>query len=241
VFRGDSFKKFVNSLKTQRKLSVTKGNAGSLSSLAKELFLPDLTAECVAFSVQFDPISSLSDRVCKLERQVSLVRRSPAQIEEELESQERGLESLRQGVERQRESLYRKMDRAVPRVDGLDSEFEQLRGKFLAVKDSVGGQIGKLKSETTKVGKSISGLETLRTEFDDLKASVQRLQQTFTRVGSLNPGDSAAGAKQPTQNQFLFNNCQRLLHHRRVQKQFVLFECFLAVCFLRTRKMAEQS
>jgi hypothetical protein len=94
----DVFENFVNWLKTQGKISVTKGNAASLSLLAKEFFLADLAAECAAFSVPVDSISSLSDRVCKLERRVSSVTSRPGQIAEELESQERGVESLRREV-----------------------------------------------------------------------------------------------------------------------------------------------
>jgi hypothetical protein len=66
-------------------------------------------------------------------------------------------------------------------------EFENLSGEVRAVKDSAGGEIGKLRSETAKAAKSVTGLETLRREFDDLKVSVERLQQDFTRVGGPKP------------------------------------------------------
>jgi hypothetical protein len=45
------FEMFAAALKTQSKISVTKGNAASLLLLAKEFFLPKLAAECAALSV----------------------------------------------------------------------------------------------------------------------------------------------------------------------------------------------
>jgi hypothetical protein len=54
----DLFEQFVSSLKTQTKISVTKGNAASLSLLAREFFLGELAAECAAFSVPVDPVQS---------------------------------------------------------------------------------------------------------------------------------------------------------------------------------------
>jgi hypothetical protein len=137
----------------------------------------------------------------------------PRRIEEEIESQERGLESLRLELGRQRESIDRNVAFLVSRVDELGREFGKVRSEVEAVRDSAGGEIGKLKSETAKVAKSVSGLETLRREFDDLKVSVERLQQAFTRVGrpSTNPGIlHRKETKQPAQNQFLLFN-----HNRR--------------------------
>jgi hypothetical protein len=192
------FELFVTSLKTQTKISVTKGNAASLSLLAREFFLPELAAECAAFSKPVDPMSTLSDRVGQLELRVSSFAKPPGKIEEKIESQERDLEHLRQEVEKQRESVDGKVAVVISRVDELLREFEKLRGEVRAVKDSVGGEIGKLKSETAKVAKSVSGLETLRGEFGDLKVSVDRLQQDFTRVGNPKPADSSSEGDKAT-------------------------------------------
>jgi hypothetical protein len=186
------FEMFVTSLKTQSKISVTKGNAASLSLLASEFFLPELAAECAPFSVQVDPIASLSDRVCKLELRVSSTSNPPRKIEEKIESQEEALENLHQEVDRQRVSIDRQVAVVASRVDELLREFGKLRGDLKAVNDSAGGEIGKLKSATAKVAKSVSGLDTLRREFDDLKVSVDRLQQAFTRVGSPKAGDTSS-------------------------------------------------
>jgi predicted nucleic acid-binding Zn-ribbon protein len=184
---------FVHWLKTQNKISVTKGNAACLSLLANEFFLPDLAAECAAFSVPVDPISSLSDRVCKLELRVSSVSSPPGRIEEELVSQERGLETLRQEVERQRESFYRKVGRVVSkiddlrsgvavvvsRVDALERAFENLRGEVQVVRDSAGGEIGKLKSATTQVRTLVANL---RPELEGMKPEVARLKGEIRAV-----------------------------------------------------------
>jgi hypothetical protein len=160
------FKIFVTSLKTQTKISVTKGNAASLSLLAKEFCLAELVAECAAFSAPVDPISTLTDRVLKLELQMSSLSNPTGKIGEEIECQERGLERLYQEVERQRESFSRKVGRLVSWIDQLGSEFEGLRGEVKAVRDSAGGEIGKLKREAEGVAKSVSGLKTLKREFD---------------------------------------------------------------------------
>jgi hypothetical protein len=174
------FKEFVNSLKAQTKISVTKGNAASLSLLAREFFLAELSAECAAFSVPVDPISSLSDRVCQLELRVASISKPPGNIAEKIESQERKLESLRREIDRQRESIEVDINGFVVR------ELEKLRGEVEAVKASAGGEIGKLKSETAKIAKSVTGLESLRREFDELKLCVERLQP-FPRAASPTP------------------------------------------------------
>jgi chromosome segregation ATPase len=117
-----------------------------------------------------------------LELRVSSFTKPRGKLEEQIESQARELESLRGEIERQRESINRPLAVVNSRFDELLREFEKLRGEVQAVKDSAGGEIEKLTSETAKVAKSVSGLETLRREFDDVKVSVQRLQQDFTRV-----------------------------------------------------------
>jgi predicted nucleic acid-binding Zn-ribbon protein len=239
----DIVETFVASLQTQSKISVTKENAASLSLLSSEFFRPELAAECAIFSGPVDPISSLSDRVCKLELQVSSFSNPPGKIEEEIESQERRvenlrleverqresiegkvarvasrvsafsnqqrkieqkiesqdrrLESLRSEVEKQRESFDRKLAVVVSRFDAIRSEFETLRGEVRAVKDSARGEIGQLKSETERVANSVSGLESLRPEFADLRVAVQRLQQDFGKVSGAKPGDSSEPGKAP--------------------------------------------
>jgi hypothetical protein len=93
------FELFVDSLKTQNKISVTTGNAVSLSLLANEFVLSDLVTECATFSVPVDQFLSLSRRVSTLERQISSFSSSPRQIEERIAWQEEGLEHLRLALE----------------------------------------------------------------------------------------------------------------------------------------------
>jgi hypothetical protein len=93
------FGAFVVSLQTQRKVSVTKENAASLSLLAKEFFLSDLLSECRAFS--FDIVLSLVERVSVLERQT----RQAGAVEDRVERQEEGLESLNCRFEKLGEKL----------------------------------------------------------------------------------------------------------------------------------------
>jgi cell division septation protein DedD len=92
---AEVFEAFVDSLKTQTKISVTQGNAVSVWFLAKEFFLSDVAAECITFSVPVDQFGSLFERVSDLERQVSPFSKPTRQIEEEILSQEEELESLR--------------------------------------------------------------------------------------------------------------------------------------------------
>jgi hypothetical protein len=93
--RLDVFEAFVGSLKTQSKLPVTRGNAVSLSSLAKEFFLSELAADCAAFSVPLDEFSALSDRVSELERRISFCANRPGPTDDVIEAHEEELESLR--------------------------------------------------------------------------------------------------------------------------------------------------
>jgi hypothetical protein len=65
------FELFVDSLKTQKKISATKENAASLLLLANEFCLPEVAAECATFSVSVDQFSSLCERVSELERQIA--------------------------------------------------------------------------------------------------------------------------------------------------------------------------
>jgi hypothetical protein len=81
------FEAFVGSLQTQRKVSVTKENAASLSFLAKEFFLSELLSEC-----SFDLLMTLRERVSVLERQTQ--QSVSCEVEDRLETQEEGLESL---------------------------------------------------------------------------------------------------------------------------------------------------
>jgi hypothetical protein len=61
------FEAFVDSLKTQAKITVTQGNAVSLWFLAKEFSFPDLKSECATFSVSVDHLSKLSERFSEME------------------------------------------------------------------------------------------------------------------------------------------------------------------------------
>jgi hypothetical protein len=85
------FETFVDSLKTQQKLTVTRENAAALSLLAKEFFLSELAAECSSFSV--DSLSGLCERVANLERQLSSLP-TRLEIDEQFGSHERQLASL---------------------------------------------------------------------------------------------------------------------------------------------------
>jgi hypothetical protein len=101
---GDTFDLFVDSVKTQRKITVTQANAVPLWFLSKEFSLGDLAAECATFSVTVDQFARLSERVSELERKSSpSVSNRPGGIEDEIEkieSLEEGLESLRLAVEK---------------------------------------------------------------------------------------------------------------------------------------------
>jgi hypothetical protein len=104
---GDTFDQFVDSVKTQRKITVTQANAVHLWFLSREFFLGHLAAECATFSVPVDQFASLSERVSELERKsspsVSNRRRGIEDEIEKIESLEEGLESLRLAVEKPRE------------------------------------------------------------------------------------------------------------------------------------------
>jgi hypothetical protein len=101
------FEGFVDSLKTPKKIPVTKENAVFLSLLAKEFFLPGLASECSAFSVSVDQFWTLSERVSELERHIS-------DFEELIESHEEGLEGLRFELERLKSALEPLQPRAIP-------------------------------------------------------------------------------------------------------------------------------
>jgi hypothetical protein len=88
------FETFVDSLRSQTKPTATRENAASLSLLAKEFFLEELVSDCAALAA--DPLSLLSGRVSKLERQIGYLGLGNV---EEVGWQERGLERVRQTVE----------------------------------------------------------------------------------------------------------------------------------------------
>jgi hypothetical protein len=83
------FRLFVDSLKTQRKITVTRANAVPLWFLSREFFLAEVAAECATFLLPIDQFASIPERVSQLERKI--------------ESLEEGLESLRLVVEKLRE------------------------------------------------------------------------------------------------------------------------------------------
>jgi hypothetical protein len=63
------FEAFVESLRIQQKPSITQDNAAYLSRLSNEFRLADLALACAVFSPE--SLSSLSERVATLERQIS--------------------------------------------------------------------------------------------------------------------------------------------------------------------------
>jgi hypothetical protein len=105
------FEAFVDSLKTQMKISVTQGNAVSVWFLAKEFVLPKVSAECATFSVPADQFSRLFDRFSRMERQISSFTNPTRQIEDEIASQEEGLESLRLALEKVKSSVEGELGR----------------------------------------------------------------------------------------------------------------------------------
>jgi hypothetical protein len=90
--------------------------------IANEFFIPELAAECAAFSVPIDQFVSLSERVSQLERQISSGSNPSRRFEEELASQEQGVENLRLAVEKLQVSLkagVRKQGTPVQQSGGL--------------------------------------------------------------------------------------------------------------------------
>jgi hypothetical protein len=83
TYRGpiEVFEAFVGWLKTQTKISVTKGNAVSVWFLAKEFFLSEVAAECSTFSVHVDQFVIRSERVSEMERQISSFSNTLRQIQ----------------------------------------------------------------------------------------------------------------------------------------------------------------
>jgi hypothetical protein len=72
------FEVFVDSLITEERISVTNENIVSLSLLANEFFLPDLTSQCSVFktvvAIVTDQLSELTERVSQLECQITSSR-----------------------------------------------------------------------------------------------------------------------------------------------------------------------
>jgi hypothetical protein len=121
----DVFERFVNSLKTHSKISVTKGNVVSLWSLASEFFLSDVTAECERLSVPVGQFAALCDRVSELERGISSSSKRPGRIEEHIVSQEEALESLRLTVEKLGISVERELNEL---KSGMEPKSKPLSG-----------------------------------------------------------------------------------------------------------------
>jgi hypothetical protein len=118
-----------------------------------------------------------------VDRQVpSSLSHQRTRIEDEVESQEEGLESLRWEFRRQQHSFDGKVDAVTCRVDELRREFEILRGEVTAFHSSVGGEIGKVKSDGEAVAQSVSALESLRPELNHIKSTVQKLEADLTRM-----------------------------------------------------------
>jgi hypothetical protein len=97
------FQNFIDALNCQKRPVVTAENAGSLSLLAAEFFDSELASECAAFSGSVDPFRRLSDRVSKLERQVSALANQSRKFQEEFQCQDRGMENLVLAVDALRE------------------------------------------------------------------------------------------------------------------------------------------
>jgi hypothetical protein len=117
------FQSFVDSLKNQTKVSVTKGNAASLWLLAREFCLPDAEARCATFSVPVDQFWTLSDRVSELERQLSSFSNPASPIDDPFASQEEGLENLRLTLTK----LQTSFERVEGQINQLNIDVKQLR------------------------------------------------------------------------------------------------------------------
>jgi hypothetical protein len=163
------FQAFVGSLKSQTKPTVTQENAASLSLLAKELFLRELGSECAAFGV--DPLSLLSARVAKLERQISYLGKGKV---EEVGSEERGLQAVRQeleGLKGTLESVARKQSR----MEGLIRTIETSQETVKQGLDSLKTVLVSLEGKQSRTEIFVRNIETiqrsLRQEIEALKAN----------------------------------------------------------------------
>jgi hypothetical protein len=101
----DVFETFVDSLTTQTKIPVTKGNAVSLWFLANEFVLSEVASECGTFPVSVDQFATLFERVAQLEGHISSLSNPARELEDEIESQERGLETLGLALEKMKTSI----------------------------------------------------------------------------------------------------------------------------------------
>jgi uncharacterized coiled-coil protein SlyX len=120
--RREIFEVFVKALGTGSKVPVTKENVASISLLAKEFWVEELFSECSALMSSSAPelitaiserigkletqissyrstITTLSDRVTKLEDQISSQPSVFVELKESLASHERQLKRLRSSVE----------------------------------------------------------------------------------------------------------------------------------------------
>jgi hypothetical protein len=101
----DVFETFVNSLKSQTKIPVTKENAAFLFLLANEFFLSDLASFCATFPVSLEQFSVLSERVSQLERQTSSFGNPLRTFKDAVQSHDRRLELLRLELENLKKSV----------------------------------------------------------------------------------------------------------------------------------------
>jgi uncharacterized coiled-coil protein SlyX len=90
------FEVFARSLETGTKVAVTKENASAISILAKEFWLEDLLSECFALPIAptSELMAALSERISKLEHQMSSQPLAIAELKESITNHERRLESL---------------------------------------------------------------------------------------------------------------------------------------------------
>jgi uncharacterized coiled-coil protein SlyX len=90
------FELFVKALETCTKVPLTKENAGAISLLAKEFWLGDLLSECSALEIASTPerIAALSERISKLEDQMSSQLLAIAELKGSIVDDERHLKRL---------------------------------------------------------------------------------------------------------------------------------------------------
>jgi hypothetical protein len=125
------FQAFVGSLAAGHKISVTQANAVPLFLLAKEFAISGLAAECARFPVSVGDLASVSERISRIERQVSSFSTATRTLEERLGSQERELENLRLGMGRRTS--------AADSADDSETEPAALRRAVLQLERTLSG------------------------------------------------------------------------------------------------------
>jgi uncharacterized coiled-coil protein SlyX len=124
------FELFVKALETSGKVPVTKENAGSISLLAKEFWLEDLLSECSALELSSTPlpIAILSERISKLELQISSQPLTIiAELKESIVSHDRRLESLSSVIEANSATLRTEIDNVRHSIQLFHTEVAALK------------------------------------------------------------------------------------------------------------------